>query len=144
MAVKTHQTIGAATKKLNALLYRKIEKTKRDADAVVREQAYLLYNYIVENWPVDTGFSRASITPPERIGFAQYRIRITAEYAVIIEYGGYRGVGPKTAQESGITLPGGISINSGIYPIQKPHAPVRRGLARVSVSLREEIKGKVA
>lgn len=144
MAARVKYNHAHVTKQLNALLTRKVEKTKEDADALVLKHAYLLYNYIVENWPVDTGFSRASITPPERIGFAHYRIRITAAYAIIIEYGGYRGVGPKTAQEGGIILPGGIQIGPGIFPIQKPYAPVRRGLSRIMVSLEKDLKEAVA
>ena len=51
-------------------------------------------------------------------------------YAGVIEFGGYPGVGPKTERVGGQQLAPGIEINDGIYPKQRPAAPVRRGLAK--------------
>ena len=91
----------------------------------------------VLGWPVDTGFSRASIEPPRRVSKGHWQFSITAAYAGVIEYGGYRGVGPKTAQQSGEQLGDDVTINPGIYPIQRPSAPLRRALVKTKREMRE-------
>ena len=89
------------------------------------------------NWPVDTGFSRSSITTPHKVGKGVWRFEVTANYARVIEYGGYRGVGPKTHQVGAHSLPGGIEINEGIYVTQRPTAPMRRAQSEVKLRLNE-------
>ena len=81
--------------------------------------------------------SRASIEAPRRVGQGEWEFRITANYAGVIEYGGYSGVGPKTARQSGEQLDSDVSINPGIYPTQRPSAPLRRGLAKTRRELHE-------
>jgi hypothetical protein len=108
-------------------------------DDVARDQAGLLRDEIIEGWPVDTGASRAGWQGPTKVGEAQYRLRNDYDYAPTIEYGGYPGVGPKTEVVSAHVLPGGISVNAGIYPSQRPAAPVRRAISKRTVPFHEAI-----
>ena len=103
---------------------------ERDLDAEMQRQTTLLRNDIVIGWPVDTGVSRAAWQGPRKRGFAHYDLINNVVYSPVIEFGGYRGVGPKTAELGAELLPGGIQINGGIYPIQRPAAPVRRALSK--------------
>ena len=99
------------------------ERTKRDINIWMRETD--------KNWPVDTGYSRASITIPERIEPGYWQFRITAKYAGVIEYGLYPGVGPKTSEEGPASFGNGVEVSKRIFPTQKPYAPLRRAKAKV-------------
>jgi hypothetical protein len=125
--VKNHALAG--------ILKKQAEKILDDIDKHVGVAITVAQRETVRWWPVDTGYSRASITSPERIERGAWQFRIEADYARIIEYGGYRSVGPKTQQQSGETLPGGIQIGSGIYT--RPSAPMRRGMAQGLRKLKE-------
>lgn len=108
------------------------------SDKEMGRLANLGVRYTTIGWPVANpggGFSRGSITPVEKVADRHYRWRITAIYAGVIEYGGYRGVGPKTKEYGAETLPGGIEINEGIYVIQRPTAPLRRALSKIKLEL---------
>ena len=91
----------------------------------------------VRGWPVDKGFSRASIESPSKVAKGHWEFHITAAYAGVIEYGGYPGVGPKTAEMGPEDLGDGVDINAGIYPTQRPQAPLRRALAKTRREIRE-------
>jgi len=72
----------------------------------------------------------------------QFTMKITTSvpYAPILEYGGYPGVGPKTAALSARELGHGLRAEAGIYSLQAPHGMVRRGLAENAGYLLEEIR----
>lgn len=108
-------------------------------DDIAGAEAGHLRDDIVQGWPVDTGASRAGWQGPTKVGDAHYRLRNDYEYAPVIEYGGYRGVGPKTERVGSHVLPGGVEVNSGIYPSQRPAAPVRRAISKRTLPLREAI-----
>ena len=120
------QAIGRLTRDIEAYA----RKVNADLDREFLRQATLLRNDIVIGWPVDTGVSRAAWQGPIKEGFAQYSLRNNVVYSPVIEYGGYRGVGAKTAELGAQFLPGGIQINGGIYPTQRPAAPVRQALSK--------------
>ena len=108
------------------------------SDKEMGRLANLGVRYTTIGWPVANpggGYSRGSITAAEKVAERHYRWRITAVYAGVIEYGGYRGVGPKTAAHGTHTLPGGIEINEGIYVTQRPTAPLRRALSKIKLEL---------
>ena len=126
-------------RELGALISQYARQVDRDLDQEMQRQALLLRNDIVAGWPVDTGVSRAGFQGPFRVAAAHYRIINNFVYAPVIEFGGYRGVGPKTAEQSAQLLPGGIQVNQGIYPTQRPAAPVRRALSKRTVELREAL-----
>lgn len=130
-------------RRLSALLLQYTVRVERDLDTVIREQSLELLRDIQIGWPVDSGISRAAWEGPIRVDEAHYRLINPIIYAAVIEYGGYPGVGPKTAQEGGTTLPGDVSINAGIYPTQVPSAPTRRALSKRIVTLRRAIDATV-
>jgi hypothetical protein len=101
-----------------------------NAEQAVFEVAADVLADIRIGWPVDSGDSRRAWIGPRKIAPLTYQLSNPYPYARVIEYGGYPGVGPKTSRYGGSSLPGGIAINPGIYPIQRPAAPVRRALAK--------------
>ena len=111
-------------------LARFIAATGRDADQAVYAVATDVLSDTQIGWPVDTGVSRAAWWGPRRIGPAAVQIGNPFRYASVIEFGGYPGVGPKTQKFGPSRLPGGFIINAGIFPRQKPAAPLRRALAK--------------
>lgn len=128
-----------AFKTLGQLVAEFATKTKRDLDEVTREQAGELRDDIIKGWPVDTYASRNGWQGPTKIGHAHYQLRNDYPYAVTIEYGGYPGVGPKTSRVGSFVLPGGIEVNGGIYPTQRPAAPVRQAVSKRKVELQEAL-----
>ena len=124
---------------LGRLVKRYADRVERDLNREMFRYANILRNYIIELTPVDTGLLRSAWQGPIRIGFAHYELRNNIIYGPVVEFGGYKGVGPKTAEIGAILLPAGIAVNAGIYPIQRPHAMVRRGLSRVAVQLRDDL-----
>lgn len=128
---------------LERLIRKWAEKKGKDLDVTVGEVATEWAASTIEGWPVDTGYSRASIEAPRKIGYAHWQFRITADYARVIEYGGYRGVGPKTVSKPAEILPGGIAVGGGIFPSQRPSAPLRRGKSKIKVELAKELGVKV-
>lgn len=108
-------------------------------DNIARSEAGLLRDDIVEGWPVDTGASRAGWQGPTKVGHAHYRLRNDYDYAAVIEYGGYPGVGPKTERVGSHVLPGGVAVNGGIYPSQRPAAPVRRAISKRTLPLNDAV-----
>ena len=137
--VRFRHNLDAATKQLVQDIQAHTRRELRSLDRVIREQATLLRNDIVTGWPVETGASRAAWQGPFKEGPASYVLRNNMVYAAVIEFGGYRGVGPKTAQVGAFFLPGGIGVNGGIYPTQRPAAPVRQGLSKRQLALARAI-----
>lgn len=124
---------------LAALLKAYGNRVVADLDDVARAEAGKLRDEIIEGWPVDTGASRAGWQGPTKVGEGQYRLRNDYDYAPTIEYGGYPGVGPKTERVGSHVLPGGIAVNTGIYPTQRPAAPVRRAISKRTVPFHDAI-----
>lgn len=108
-------------------------------DELARDQAGKLRDDIVVGWPVEKGASRAGWEGPTQVAFAHYRVSNNYVYSPVIEYGGYPGVGPKTEEVSAHELPGGIDVNQGIYPTQRPAAPVRRAISKRTLELEREM-----
>lgn len=115
------------------------ERVMAQADAVARAEAGELRDDIVKGSPVDKGTFRAAWQGPTKVGVAHYRVTNNTDYGPTIEYGGYPGVGPKTARVGATVLPGGVEVNSGIYPSQRPAAPVRQGISKRTLPLREAL-----
>jgi hypothetical protein len=113
----------------DADMRRLLSTMERQADRVVAETAVNVLGDIVEGWPVDSGLSLAAWAGPTRVAPLHYQLSNNVQYALVIEMGGYKGVGPRTEHFGGNALPGGFAINPGIYPTQRPQAPVRRALS---------------
>jgi hypothetical protein len=102
----------------------------QDAEKILFRVAARVLADIKAGWPVDTGASRAGWIGPRKIAPLAYQLSNPFTYARVIEYGGYMGSGPKVGPAGGETLPGGVTVNRGLYPRQRPAAPVRRALAK--------------
>ena len=123
---------------ITASLNRFLRLVERDLETVLDRMSLLLLREVQLGWPVDSGVSRAAWT----LGHARQLIREivnTSAYARVIEFGGYPGVGPKTVQRGAEQLPGEISIGAGIFPSQRPSAPLRRALAKIQPELDRQV-----
>lgn len=128
--------------KFSADIERFIREEIRESDRIVFETAANVLADIQDGWPVnrakdirpnanvEPGVSRAAWTGPTKEGNAHYSLSNPLPYAGVIEFGGYPGAGPLTAPGGPETLPGDIRIEAGIFPTQKPIAPVRRALSK--------------
>ena len=132
-------TFEMQTQRFNNALRRFVAGRLAQADRIVFEQAAELLGDIVEDWPVDEGTSRAAWAGPTRRGHAHYRLSNAMPYAGVIEFGGYPGIGPKTIEIPNVIFPGGLSVEGGIFPSQKPAAPVRRNLEKRRRIMIEEL-----
>lgn len=116
-------------------------------DDVARMQTADMRDDIVQGWPVgdrdgsrdEIAHSRDAWEGPIKVGHAHYRLTNPYVYAPVIEYGGYPGVGPKTERVGAQVLPGGIAVNGGIYPSQRPAAPVRQAMSRRVLPLNQSL-----
>ena len=116
--------------RFNARLAAFVQRVGADVDRVVYKVATDVLRDTVQGWPVDTGHSRAAWWGPRRIGPSAFQIGNPTRYARVLEWGLYRGVGPRTVRVSGTRFPGGFQVTPGIYSKQKPAAPLRRALAK--------------
>lgn len=116
------------------------QRVRQAIDADIQAQAGLMRDDIVTDMPVDTGALRASIQGPNKIADGHYQVVVGAPYAWVVEHGGYPGVGPKTVKIGDFILEEGIAVEGGIFPSQKPAAPVRRAIAARKKALRDLAK----
>jgi len=127
---------------LSSVIDRFQRRAEARFDEEMRKEAGLVREDIITGWPIDTGASRAGWQGPIKI-VGGYQLRNDYPYASTIEYGTYPGVGPKTVAVGSTTLPGGININKGIYPSQRPAAPVRRALSKSRLRINRDIQHRV-
>lgn len=115
----------------------------QDADKLVFKVAARILADIKRGWPVDSGASRAAWLGPTQVEPLAYKLTNPFVYSRVIEYGGYPSPGAKTAPAGGETLPGGVTINRGNYPRQKPAAPVRRALSKGYGQMTKELDARL-
>lgn len=125
--------------RLNRRLWQWVSLTPHLVDQTATEFITDVKADIQAGWPVASGASRGAWDGPKRVAPRTYILVNPVVYAWVIEYGRYPGVGPKTEKISGMDLGEGFRVNAGIYPRQKPAAPVRRALAAHSVDLRRRL-----
>lgn len=126
-------------KSLSQLIRAYGDRVRAKVNDVARSETGQLRDEIIKGWPVDTGASRAGWQGPLQKGYAFYELRNEYPYAATIEYGGYPGVGPKTEKVGAHVLPGGIQVRGGIYPSQKPAAPLARAISKRIVAFKTEL-----
>lgn len=114
------------------------DRVESNFDDELRKEAGLIRDDIIKGWPVDSYASRGGWQGPLKI-VGGYELRNDYPYAPTIEYGTYPGVGPKTVEVGSTTLPGGIEVNAGIYPSQRPAAPVRQALSKSRLRFSRDI-----
>lgn len=119
---------------LRSLLERFSKTARASADQGAQREASILLEDIQEGWPIGPpphgGTSRAAWSGPFKVAEGHYRLINPMVYAAVIEYGGYPSPGPKTAQVGPQILPGGIQVGGGVYPTQRPVAPVRQAMSK--------------
>ena len=130
--------------RFNRQLTRFVHASQDDAEQIVYAIASDVLTDTKIGWPVDTGLSRAAWWGPRKIGPATFQIGNPMGYAHVIEFGGYQGVGPKTHQFGPERLRGGFTVPGGIYPRQRPAAPLRRALATHWGRMTDELKASHA
>lgn len=123
-------SIDLDVQRFNRALTQFVQQVGGDVDRIVYAVATQVLSDTKDGWPVDTGHSKSEWWGPHRAGPGHFQIGNPVTYARVIEYGGYRAVGPRTVRMGGSTLPGGFTIPAGIYPRQRPAAPLRRALAK--------------
>lgn len=131
MRLDFSRSITAFTGRLTQFL----AQTPAETDTIVRTETEDLLGYLRRTAAVDTGAYRASWGSPEARGPQAYAVTNTQPYAVVLEYGGYRGVGPRTVRLGARDLGEGFVAGSGIYSTQEPHGHVRKGLVRTKPRL---------
>lgn len=113
---------------------------------VVRTQMQDIRNVIIETSPVDTGALRSHWIPVTPRGDLVWGTGNDREYAPILEYGGYPGVGPRTIAAGPGPIGDEFTAGRGIYSKQAPLGWVRYALVRakpqylqrLSVMLKQE------
>jgi hypothetical protein len=118
---------------LSSLIEKFSRRVRAKADQRMQVEAQEFRSDIQDGWPIATPISRGSRAAwvgPFKVAEGHYRLINPFPYAGVIEYGGYPSPGPKTAQQGGQMLPGGIQIGGGVYPTQRPAAPVRQAMSK--------------
>ena len=127
------------TKEFRRAVSRFLDVTERGTDDVMLEIATRVKVGILQKTPIDRNRLFTSWVGPTRQAAGQYRIANDRPYALVVEYGGYPGVGPKTVKLGPRDLGHGFTANSGIYSTQAPHGMVRRTLAQETEGIAERI-----
>ena len=102
--------MGKVSLDLSALLRLYAQKVQADVDEVLQKKAEDLRGYAEEGSPrsnEDHAHFQDAWEGPNKLGHAHYEVRNDTDYGPIIEFGGYRSAGPKTAEQGGETLPVG-------------------------------------
>lgn len=115
-----------------ASVRRRIEATERNVQQVVAETAAEAFSGIVEKTPVDTGRARASwqLQPIDR--FSWRIVSESTSYIHILEYGFFKGVGPKTVQ-----------TGEGIFSSQAPAGMVRITIMELEKEFQRDLANAV-
>lgn len=121
-------------------LQKYLKKVEGNMEQALVAVALDVLDEIKAGWPVDTGASHDSWIGPRKAGTLEYRLSNPFKYARVIEYGGYPHPREKTVQFGPATLPGKITINAGVYPRQRPAAPVRRALSKAYRQLGKQLQ----
>lgn len=108
-------------------------RLEHDGAKAVESQMRSVHARIVTTSPVDMGRLRRSWPPPTSRGTPlAWGTGTHLHYAPTLEYGGYKGVGPRTVQLGGGDLVAGFVAGAGIYSRQAPLGFVRRALAEAA------------
>lgn len=119
-----------------------IRKVRTGGARVVQKHTGTVRKLVIATSPVDTRALQRSWGTVMTGGDEDHpwaSVANSAPYAPILEYGGYRGVGPRTVRLGGGDLGAGFQAGAGIYSRQAPLGWVRKALARTGASYRAAI-----
>lgn len=134
--------LAAVTARFQSAMGRYSQRIYADVAKATRAQVMDMRHVLVTTTPVDRGYLRAHWGPVEEVSTGSlmtYRVRNPTEYGPLLEYGGYRRVGPRTVALGGGDLGEGFVAASGIYSKQAPLGFVRRALANAGPPYRLRI-----
>lgn len=131
---------GALAASFEAKLTRFQAAVRTGGAQATEDQMRDVHRVIVLTSPVDTGALRNSWSPPTARGSDLiWGTGTPLYYAPVLEYGGYRRVGPRTVQIGGGDLGVGFVAGAGIYSTQAPLGFVRRALAGAAPAYRRRL-----
>ena len=121
---------GAMAAKFESRMRTIGQKVREGGSKAVQSQAKSLRQVIVNTTPVDTERLKGSWSQATQFGDElTWQVSTDVPYATILEYGGYRNPGPRTARLGGRDLGAGFIAGPGVYSLQAPLGWVRRALA---------------
>ena len=132
--------VELTTPRLTQRLAQFLAVTTQETAHVVAEVAAQVKADTQIGWPIDSGASRAGWTDPRQVGPLAYQISNPFRYSLPIEYGLYAHPGAKTEYFPGTRLLGGLVIEPGVFPRQRPAAPLRRALAKSYGEMAQRIR----
>lgn len=124
-------TLAGVSARFTSDMGRFAQRVRTDGANAVRAQMVNVRQVLIATSPVDTGFLRAQWGPVGESGAGSLlasRVTNPTPYGPVLEYGGYRGVGPKTVALGGGALGLSFQAGGGIYSTQAPLGWVRRAL----------------
>lgn len=111
-----------------------------DGSPAVQAQIQNVRQVLIATSPVATGFFRDHWGPVTQGRTPlTWRVQNPTPYGPTLEYGGYRGVGPRMIALGGGDLGEGFTAGAGIYSRQAPLGFMRRALAQAAPQLRQRI-----
>ena len=119
---------GAMAAKFESRMRTVADKLRELGNRATHDQMVSTRQMIVNTTPVDTGDLQAAWSPVEQSGDLTYQVRNDTPYGALLEYGGYRRVGPRTVQLGGGDLGLGFVAGGGVYSKQAPLGFVRKAL----------------
>ena len=107
------------------------QRVQTQSGPATRAQMTSVRQVLIATSPVDTGYLQAHWGPVEERSSGTtvlVRIENPTRYGPTLEYGGYRGVGPRTVALGGGDLGLGFQAGAGIYSRQAPLGFTRKAL----------------
>ena len=109
-------------------IYAFLTATNQDTERWIETLTQRLRIRIMGYTPVDTGRLRNSWRS-RKVHATEGRVSTDVEYAPVVEYGGYKGVGPRTVQAGPFAFGMDLVAGPGIYSTQAPGGMVRKAMA---------------
>jgi hypothetical protein len=124
-------------------LQRFAQRVQTESAGATRAQMSYVRQALIATSPVETGYLQAHWgAVEERSGGSTLLARVEnpTPYGPILEYGGYRSVGPRTVAVGGGALGLGFQGNAGIYSKQAPLGFVRKALVEAWPQYRQRLQ----
>lgn len=133
----------SAATKFHAKLQSFQQLLRSNASKAVHDQMIKVRGDIINTTPVDTGNLRAHWSTVRQRSELSWGIGNDRMYAPILEYGGYKRVGPRTIEAGPADLGEGFEAPEGIYSQQAPLGWTRKALVANNAQFRQRILNTV-
>ncbi len=131
--------MDAAATKFTARTSRYAQMVRVAGSKAVYAQMVNVRQRIIQTTPVDTGNLRAHWSPVLQRSALSWGIGNDRVYAPVLEYGGYRRLGPRTIEAGPMDLGEDFEAPEGIYSKQAPLGLTRKELVESGKQFRERI-----